>query len=237
MARYANPQTREWLAAEYVLGTLRGQARARFQSLLKYDLALRRIVAEWEERLTPMAGAAAEIEPPARLWRRIAARIGSKPAPSRWWASLAVWRTFAAAGLAAVAALGIYVGTQSRPELPIAMVAVMTDDKARPALVVSWPQLKDANDPHIRVRIVQDQPARAPDTSWQLWVLPGGKAAPIPLALVGPEPIQHIAFDRALRKNVWQAWGIGLSIEPQGGSPTGAPTGPIIFKGQCVKVM
>ena len=36
---------------------------------------------------------------------------------------------------------------------------------------------------------------------------------------------------------VWQAWGIALSVEPKGGSPTGAPTGPVIFKGQCVKVM
>jgi anti-sigma-K factor RskA len=216
---------------------MRGQARARFQGLLKYDAALRRIVAEWESRLTPMVAAATEIDPPARLWRRIAARIRGESAPARWWTSLSFWRPFAATSLAAVAALGIYVGTLPRPEPPIAMVAVMSDDKARPAMVVSWPQLKDARDPHIRVHIVQGQPAMAPDTSWQLWVLPGGKAAPIPLALVGPEPVQHIPFDRSLRKNVWQAWGIGLSVEPKGGSPTGAPTGPVIFKGQCVKVM
>src|SRR5687768_5350551 len=153
MTSYGNPELRERLASEYVLGTLRGPARARFQSLLKYDAALRRVVAEWESRLTPMAAAAAEIEPPARLWRRIAARIGRKPARGRWWASLALWRIFAAASLAAVLALGIYVGRLPRPEPPIAMVAVMADDKARPAMVVSWPQLKGAPNPHIRVRI------------------------------------------------------------------------------------
>jgi anti-sigma-K factor RskA len=237
MASYGNPELRERLASEYVLGTLRGPARARFQSLLKYDGALRRIVAEWESRLTPMAAAATEIEPPARLWRRIVARIGREPARSPWWASLALWRTFAAASLTAVLTLGIYIGTLPRPEPPIAMVAVMSDDKARPAMVVSWPQLKGARDPHIRVRIVQDNLRMAPDTSWQLWVLPGGKAAPIPLALVGTEPVQHIRFERSLTKNVWQAWGIALSVEPKGGSPTGAPTGPVIFKGQCVKAL
>jgi anti-sigma-K factor RskA len=237
MASYANPELRERLASEYVLGTLRGQARTRFQSLLKYDGALRHTVAEWESRLTPMAAAAAEIEPPARLWRRIAARIGGRRARSSWWASLAFWRTFAATSLTAVLALGIYVGMLPRPEPPIAMVAVMSDDKARPAMVVSWPQLKDARDPHLRVHIVQDQPAMAPGTSWQLWVLPRGKAAPIPLALVGVEPIQHIRLPRSLTKNVWQAWGIALSVEPKGGSPTGAPTGPVIFQGRCVKVM
>lgn len=237
MASYSNPELRERLASEYVLGTLRGRARARFQSLLKYDAALRRIVAEWEARLSPMAAGASEMQPPARLWRRIAARIGGQPARTGWWASLSFWRTFATTSLTAVLALGIYVSTRPRPEPPIAMVAVMSDDKSRPAMVVSWPQLKDAPDPHIRVRIVQDHPTMAPDTSWQLWLLPGGKAAPIPVALVGLEPVQHIRLERSLTKNVWQAWGIALSVEPRGGSPTGAPTGPVIFKGQCVKVI
>ena len=27
------------------------------------------------------------------------------------------------------------------------------------------------------------------------------------------------------------AWGMAMSVEPAGGSPTGAPTGPVIFKG------
>jgi anti-sigma-K factor RskA len=232
--RYSNPQLCDRLAAEYVLGTLRGPARARFQSLLKYDAALRQRVAEWEERLTPLAAAAEEIAPPTRVWQRIAERIAGR---SGWWTGLAFWRTCAAITTTAVLALGIYVGTLPKPEPPIAMVAVMSDDKARPAMVVSWPQLRDARDPHIRVRIVQDQPTMAPDTSWQLWILPGAKAAPIPLGLVALEPMQTIRLDRSQIKGVWQSWGIALSVEPKGGSPTGAPTGPVIFKGQCVKVL
>jgi len=66
MARYNNPQLREKLAAEYVIGTLRGRARARFQALLRYDPGLRAIVVEWEARLSPLAAAAAGIAPPAR---------------------------------------------------------------------------------------------------------------------------------------------------------------------------
>jgi anti-sigma-K factor RskA len=116
------------------------------------------------------------------------------------------------------------------------MVAVMADDKARPAMVVSWPPLRDAPDPHVRVRVVQEHPAIPPDASWQLWVLPGAKAAPIPLGLVGVETMQTIRIDRSQIKNVWQSWGIALSVEPKGGSPTGAPTGPVIFKGQCLKI-
>ena len=61
MASYRNPQLRDKLAAEYVVGTLRGRARARFQALLRYDPDLRRIVEEWEARLTPLTAAAGEI--------------------------------------------------------------------------------------------------------------------------------------------------------------------------------
>ena len=237
MASYSNPQLRDKLASEYVLGTMRGAARARFQSLLKYDPGLRRLVAEWEAHLTPMAAAAGEIAPPARLWQRIAARIGGRAGGGDWWASLAFWRTCTATTTAAVLALAVYVGSLPKPEPPIAMVAVMSDDKARPALVVSWPRPRDARDPHIRVRIIQDHTTMAPDTSWQLWILPKAQAAPIPLGLVGLEPMQTIRLERSQLKNVWQSWGIALSVEPKGGSPTGAPTGPVIFKGQCVNVM
>jgi anti-sigma-K factor RskA len=237
MGRYGNPQLRDRLAAEYVLGTMRGAVRARFQGLLKYDPGLRRVVADWEARLTPMAAAAGEVSPPARLWRRIAARIGGRRQAAGWWRSLNFWRICTTASAAALLALGVYVGRLPAPEPPIAMVAVMSDDQARPAMVVSWPQLRGARDPQVRVHIVRRPPAMAPDTSWQLWVLPSAKAAPISLGLVGMDTTQTIHLDRSQIKTVWQSWGIAVSVEPRGGSPTGAPTGPVLFKGQCVRVM
>ena len=42
------------LAAEYVLGTLTGGARRRFDALLPAHPALRRAVAGWETRLLPI---------------------------------------------------------------------------------------------------------------------------------------------------------------------------------------
>ena len=52
--RYRNkPELQQRLAAEYVLGTLRGRARARFQEWLRRDAALRRVVEAWEARHFP----------------------------------------------------------------------------------------------------------------------------------------------------------------------------------------
>ncbi|SRR5713226_4038142 len=237
MASYKNPQLRDKLAAEYVLGTLRGRARARFQSLLKYDTDLRRLVADWEARLTPMAAAAGEIEPPARLWRKIAARIGATAAEGGWLRSLAFWRALATASTTAVLALGIYLGAAPKPEPPTATVAVMSDEQSRPAMVVSWPPQEVVGEPHIRVKILQQHPTMPANTSWELWMLPGGKAAPVSLGLVGLDPTQIIKLKPQLARMIGQACDVALSVEPKGGSPTGSPTGPVIFKGQCVQVM
>src|SRR5688572_31135677 len=93
MASYKNPQLRDRLAAEYVLGTLRGRARERFDALLRSDYELRRTVATWEARLSPLAAAAGEIAPPARVWQSIARQIsGSASIESR--AGLSFWRGF-----------------------------------------------------------------------------------------------------------------------------------------------
>jgi anti-sigma-K factor RskA len=32
-------------------------------------------------------------------------------------------------------------------------------------------------------------------------------------------------------------WSMAISVEPAGGSPTGAPTGPVILSGPCVKLI
>jgi anti-sigma-K factor RskA len=237
MASYRNPELRDRLAAEYVVGTLRGRARARFQSLLRYDPDLRRVVGEWEARITPLALAAGEIAPPARLWpalsRRIAgtARSAGRPAGLNFWRGLAVTSTAFALILAA------FIGMAPRPEPPMAMVAVMEDDRGAPAMVVSWPPMKAMRDPHIRIKVVQEHPTMAPGTAWELWVLPPGKAAPVSLGLITTDVDQTMKLKPALAGKMEGAWGVAMSIEPAGGSPTGAPTGPVIFKGQCVKIL
>ena|SRR5262245_61536581 len=237
MASYRNPDLREKLAAEYVLGTLTGRARSRFQSLMRYDPDLRRIVADWEERLVPLAHAAPEIAPPARLWRTLERRIRyTKRAPG-WWENLAFWRTLAATTAAFLLILGIGIGVAPKPEPPMSTVAVMSDERGQPAMVVSWSAMERARDPHIRVRMLQEHPSMPPTASWELWVLPGGNAAPMSLGLVSLEPVQVMRLPPAVVEKMTGACGVAMSVEPPGGSPTGAPTGPVIFKGQCVKIL
>src|SRR5687767_5501911 len=114
MPRYSNPELRDRLAAEYVLGTLTGRARSRFQALLRYDSDLRRVVAGWEKQLTPLAAAATEVAPPQRVWRALERRIQGTRPRGRWWQSLAFWRTIAVTSTTFVFALSVAIGMAPR---------------------------------------------------------------------------------------------------------------------------
>ena len=227
----------DMLAAEYVLGTLRGRARERFNALLRYDYDLRRVVAAWEARLSPLAAAAGEIAPPPRVWQAISRRIAGAARGAGWWASLDFWRGLAVTSTAFVLILATFIGMAPRPGPPMAIVAVMNDDKGQPAMVVSWPPMKAMRDPHIRIKVVQEHPVMEPGTSWEMWMLPGGRAAPVSLGLITTDRDQVMQVNPALAPRMGEAWGIAMSVEPARGSPTGAPTGPVIFKGQCVRIL
>lgn len=103
---YQRSPLRDRLAAEYVLGTLRGAARRRFEHLLPAHPALRRTVAEWERRLDRLVVASPITPPPPEVWTALRQRLFPAEPRRFWWDNLAFWRGLAVAGvLAAVIAL------------------------------------------------------------------------------------------------------------------------------------
>lgn len=235
--RYRNPQLRDKLAAEYVLGTLRGRARARFEALMRYDPPLRSLVTDWEDRLAPMAGAGTDIAPPARLWNALSQRIAGEARKPRWRESLALWRGLAATGAAFALVLAIVTGAGPQAEPPMSMVAVMNDTQGQPAMTVSWPSMRAVRDPYIRIKVTQKHPTMAPGTTWELWMLPPGEGEPVSLGLITTDVDQVMKLTPEQAARIESAWGIAMSIEPSGGSPIGKPTGPVVMKGPCVKIL
>ena len=76
----------------------------------------------------------------------------------------------------------------------------------------------------------------APGTAWELWMVPRGKGDPISLGLITTDVDQVMQLKPELAARIESAWGIAMSVEPKGGSPTGKPTGPVVMKGPCVKL-
>ena len=221
----ANPELRERLAAEYALGTLRGRARRRLRRWMREDAALAAAVAQWEARLGPMAEAVAPVPPPARVWRQIEAQL----IPARkfsWWKALGIFASGAAAALLAVAILLPRPQTQG---LPASYVAVLSDPKTQKAVMIVSAGRRDSA---LQVKML-DPTIRVAGKSLELWAIPR-EGSPRSLGIVQAE--KHAL---KLLAPADQALGdiplLAVSLEPQGGSTTGAPTGPVLYSGPCVK--
>jgi len=223
------PALQERLAAEYALGTLRGAARARFRRWMREDAALGRRVTEWEARLAPMASAVAPVRPPKRVWEEIQARIGRGAPAAR---KGGFWRAFAL--LASGAAVALVLMTVLVPQRPAERggeyVAVLSDPKTqKPVLLVSVGR----RDTALRVRTL-DPSIQPADRSLEIWALPkDGK--PKSLGLVPPGAGGTVQLAALADQTLSDVPALAVSLEPRGGSPTGAPTGPVLYTGPCVK--
>ena len=120
---YRRPELCDRLAAEYVLGTLHGRARARLQQLLRDDLLLQARVAFWEHKLLPMAAPLWAAAPSAKVWRAIAARVAPREMRRPWWARWFEGRTLGA--LSAGLTFGLTLGLTSAGMTPEAAVAAV----------------------------------------------------------------------------------------------------------------
>lgn len=227
------PALREQLAAEYVLGTLRGGARRRFEGYLHGDAALRRTTGEWQDRLAPLAEFAQSQQPRWQVWTGIERRLGLRPVAPAWqfWRSDAphAWRPLALASSVAALVLASLLATQALHAPQRDYLATLTDDQAQPALVLA----ADSDRQLLTVRVVGGAQVPA-DKSLQLWAVPKS-GAPRSLGLVDPNGDIRLPLGRAIGDDVAL---LAVSLEPKGGSrdPNG-PSGPILYKGNWVRTL
>jgi anti-sigma-K factor RskA len=242
-----NTGLQDRLAAEYVLGTLRGPARARFARWMREDALLARRVAEWESRIVPMSAAVRERQVPARVWETLAARLGGDTGTTRrgLWDNLAFWRGLglAASGMAAalfVAAIVVQPRQLDAPppvlvqvpasEIGAAYLAVLTDPKTqKPVLLVSAG--RKSSDLFVKTL---DKSIHVDEKSLELWALPAGQA-PKSLGVLAADDKMKLRLQAVADESLGNVPALAVSLEPRGGSPTGAPTGPVLFSGPCVR--
>ena len=231
---YSRPELADRLAADYVSGTLRGAARRRFEALLPAHATLRAATRDWRDRLMPLTASIVPQQPSPQVWQRILERIGgavpvapvAPVAPVRWWAQLAFWRGFAA--LASVAALSLAVLLASpQPALP-PIVVVMNSTAAPGGGVVpaSFVASISGDGRSVVTRPLVNVSLEA-DRVLQLWAA-AGTGAPRSLGLIsaaGATVVRQTALPVGTDH-------LAVSLEPPGGSPTGAPTGPVLFVGR-----
>jgi anti-sigma-K factor RskA len=224
---YGRSDLADALAAEYVIGTLRGGARRRFESLLPAHAVLRDATVAWSERLMPLTAVLEPVQPSGEVWRRISDRLDRrKSVVAGAWQRLSFWRGLT--GFASVAAIGLAVLLANPRAVapPVVVVLAATGAAASGAATAPIVASISGDGTTLVARPIAPVALRA-DRSLELWAVPA-QGAPRSLGVLpGGSGVV------ALRGKVLAgADTLAVTVEPAGGSPTGAPTGPIVYAGK-----
>lgn len=214
------------LSGEYVLGTLDRDEAQLLEREARSDPAIAEAIADWERALSPLMLSAATVMPPASLWQRIETTIRNahpvdlrsgtgpvpRPANTNFWRGATAVGFLLAAGFAGLAMLD----QPGRGPVPVATFAALS---SQPAAYVAEAY------PDGGLSIVALSPVAVADGhDLQLWSLGQGEKIPRSLG------VMPASGTRLAANQVPPGPGqILISLEPKGGSPTGLPTGPVLF--------
>ena len=238
---YGNPQLVDQLASAYVLGTLAGPARRRFERLLRSRADVALAVAGWEARLGRLAASVPPAQPSPRVWRAIEARTrprAEQPARRPWWPAIGWGAGGIAAGLAAAFAMLVtspalfltadQVALRSGGKLPQSYVGLLTDAQGNGKLLVS--SLR-----HGRVMTVKViGPIDPPPAGHRLvlWALPAN-AAPFVLATVPAQGSADSGLPDTSEKLLSKVGKLAVTLES---AAAPAAPGAIVYSGNCAKL-
>jgi anti-sigma-K factor RskA len=231
------------VAAELVLRLLDGEELLAARGRLRTDPGFARLVADWEERLAPLLDDIHPQAPPAELWSRISASLeeaGEGATIHMLRRKATIWRTYSAVITAVAAALVLVVGLDTARKDPVlqppvrqasaeTLVASLGSEGGPAALIITY----DANSRSLIATPAVLQGAAG--HSHELWVLPAS-GAPRSLGIVTADHSRKIVIPPALLKAIGANATLAVSVEPEGGSPTGLPTGPVIATGQLNRI-
>ena len=225
------------LAGEYVLGTLDAAERAAVAARRLREPLLNTAIQDWERRLSPLVEAIAPVTPPTGILAKIEARISGVDVPPAGSATIldlkrrvSRWRTATVVASALAASLAMAIGVREFAPKPPSknLVAVLQKDAASPAFLVSV---------DIDNRVMTVRPVAAKHEagkSFELWIIHDSLGAPKSLGVVDEPGAMKKPQLAAFKPDVIEGSTYAVTLEPEGGSPSGAPTGPVVFSGKLL---
>lgn len=228
------PRDRNILAAEYVIGLLTPEETYAVETQASTDPELAASIRSWQRRLMPLADGVVPQDTPPEVWQRLEAAI-SPPIPAvshkrQWkrqraakvWANVNVWRGVSFASfIAGMAVMGLIV-TPKMLMSPPAVGALVPVGTKMPTFLVMVMKNGEAT-------MIADASELQPGNVLELWGVPPGGTVPVSLGVVPAKGRFKMPAIVPAETNLL------ISSEPEGGSPTGAPTGAVLYSGKLVK--
>jgi len=217
---YQTPSLRRALAADYAIGLMPPTACRRFEQLLLEDVELRAELAQWQDSLMSLTEPLAEQPVPDRVWRGVTARID--PQTPQLTLRQPIWSwlrvTIALCSLVAAVTLGVIYNHDE----------VRYGATLRSADAQSWMSI-EAHENYLKIKMLALAKVEK-ERSLEMWVIPlDGK--PVSLGVIPPGGDGEIKLGSAQKALIGESITLAVSLEPEGGSPTGQPTGPVLYQG------
>jgi anti-sigma-K factor RskA len=159
-------------------------------------------------------------------WRRMTVVMGAIAALLALYIGLAQF----APGLVPLGPRAPVVAQSTAPaQLGARLVAVLQQDPTAPAFLLTV-------DPQSRTLVVRRVSA-TPEAgrSYELWLISSQFPAPKSLGVVGNDEFTQRPIPGNFDVATLRAASYAVSLEPAGGSPSGVPTGPVLFTGKIVE--
>lgn len=230
------PERIEKLAAEYVLGTLQGSARKRFERWMMESSKVREEVWFWEQKLGQLSVEVPEVTPPSSVWSAIERRLWqpepraekAQPAANDRW----FWRGWSIVATAAVLVMAFVLVQPSPQAIPQMQLsgAIVQADTSDPLWLVS----ETGQGNLLKLRSVAAGAAEA-GKDYELWIVPEN-GQPLSLGVIPVGGLHEVTLTDKTRQALSQSRTLAISLEPLGGSTTGQPTGPILHVAQLYEL-
>lgn len=227
------------LAMDHALGGGSRAERRAADLRMTGDPEFRAAVERWQAVLAPLDDVTPGVVPPAAVWAAIAAEV--QPQPRRavpataggWWNNLGLWRLLAASGPVLAALFVVLVVQPGGTDAPVnvatgpELVATLADADGKPLIAAAY----DPASGQVRFAPVAAGDDTATGKVPELWVIEG-KNPPRSLGVIDIAAGRSQAIPRDRLAGLKAGAVLAISIEPIGGSRTGAPTGPVIATGK-----
>ncbi len=219
-------------AAEYALGVLQGKARVEFARRMEVDAALAQAVRQWDENFIEFSEGIEAVQPPPHIASALELRLFTDVkawAKPSLWRSLNFWRGVTFASMVAVVAMGAWTLRPLENVLPQTGLVAQVGAAESPFKLTAY---YDAATSELRLNRASN--AAASGRSFELWLI-AGQDAPVSLGVLPDAMSVRFKVPEPLRAK-FKNGVLAVSDEPQGGSPTGAPTGAVLATGTLTEV-
>ena len=226
------------LAMDFALGVLDRESRMAAQLRLARDAGFRAEVEGWQAMLSPLADSVTPVTPPADLWDRILAETATAAPPraaaapvksASLWSSLGLWRTLAAGSLALAGIVSVMLVERPGKPSQQLLVATLASPTGAAMLTATYDAGRGA------VILTPADKSDAAGRTPELWVIEGDKP-PRSLGTIDIDSPNSHEIPAERLKGLKVGSTLAISLEPKGGSKTGAPTGPIVATGKLTGI-